>query len=177
MTELPRTIVLVGAPGAGKSTVGSKLARKLQMDFTDVDDLIAERAGMPIPEIFLTRGEAAFREMERDLTLVTIGQPGVVSLGGGAVMNDEIRAALAGHHVIWLDVSAHQASRRVGLTGTDRPLLAAGNVHSTMVKLMNQRMPLYREVATTRIDTNGLKTNAVVRLVLGALGIPEEEEN
>lgn len=176
MSEVPETLVLVGAPGAGKSTVGSRLAKKLDLPFTDVDDLVAERAGMPIPEIFLTRGEAAFRELERDLTLETLGRPGVVSLGGGAVMNDQIRAALASHHVIWLDVSAHHASRRVGITGNDRPLLA-GNVHSTMVKLLKQRQPLYREVATTRIDTNGLKTNAVVRLVLSELGIATEEEN
>ncbi|MFZ2261686.1 shikimate kinase [Luteococcus japonicus] len=176
MAELPETLVLVGAPGAGKSTIGVKLAQRLDLPFTDVDDLVAERAGMPIPEIFLSRGEAAFRELERDVTLETIGRPGVVSLGGGSVMNDQIRAALAGVHVIWLDVSAHHASRRVGITGNDRPLLA-GNVHSTMVKLLNQRQPLYREVATTRVDTNGLKANAVVRLVLAELGIPAGEEN
>lgn len=171
---VPQTIVLVGAPGAGKSTVGGKLAKKLGVAFTDVDALIERRAGVPISEIFVTRGEAAFRELERDLTLEVLATPGVVSLGGGAVMNEQIRAALAHQHVIWLDVSAHHASRRVGITGTGRPLFA-GNVHSTMVKLMNQRLPLYREVATTRIDTNGLKPNAVVRLVLAELGIGADE--
>ncbi|MEL4357999.1 MULTISPECIES: shikimate kinase [unclassified Luteococcus] len=172
---LPRTIVLVGAPGAGKSTVGAKLARKLELPFTDVDQEIEVRAGMPIGEIFVTRGEPAFRELEREVTLEVLASPGVVSLGGGAVMNDQIRAALAHQHVVWLDVSAHHASRRVGISGAGRPLFAS-NVHSTMVKLMNQRLPLYREVATTRIDTNGLKPNAVVRLVLGEFGIRTDEE-
>ncbi|MEL4504524.1 shikimate kinase [Luteococcus sp. H138] len=171
---LPQTIVLVGAPGAGKSTVGGKLARKLGVTFTDVDALIEERAGMPIGEIFVTRGEPAFRELERDVTLEMLATPGVVSLGGGAVMNDRIRGALAGSHVIWLDVSAHHASRRVGIAGAGRPLFA-NNVHSTMVRLMNQRLPLYRQVATTRIDTNGLKPNAVVRLVLAELGVSDEK--
>lgn len=127
---------------------------------------------MAISDIFLTRGEPAFREMEREVTLEVLERPGVVSLGGGAVMDPAIRAALAGHHVIWLDVNAHQASRRVGLTGANRPLLA-GNVHSTMVRLMQERLPLYREVATVRVDTNGLKTPAVVRHVLVLLGVDE----
>lgn len=176
MTDpLPRTLVLVGAPGAGKSTVGARLARRLGMDFTDVDALVEQRAGKPIPEIFLLDGEPAFRELERATTLEQVGRPGVVSLGGGAVMDPAIREALAGHTVIWLDVTAQQASRRVGLTGNSRPLLAGGNVHSTMVRLMNQRLPLYQEVATHRIDTNGLKPAGVARQVLALLGVSDQD--
>lgn len=172
---VPETIVLVGAPGAGKSTVGAKLARRLGVDFTDVDTLVEQRAGKPISEIFLMDGEAAFRRLERDTTLELVGRPGVVSLGGGAVMDADIRAALAGVHVVWLDVSANQASRRVGLHGNGRPLLAGG-VHSTMVRLMNERLPLYQQVATTRIDTNQLRPAAVVRQVLAELGVSADEE-
>ncbi len=174
-THAVGTIVLVGAPGAGKSTVGARLARRLGTDFTDVDALIAERAGKPIPEIFLMDGEPAFREMERATTLELVNSPGVVSLGGGAVMNPSIRQALAGCTVVWLDVSAAHASRRVGLTGAGRPLLSGGSVHSTMVRLMNERAPLYREVATHRIDTDAMKPAAVVRAVLAALGIEDPE--
>ncbi|GAA1398642.1 shikimate kinase [Luteococcus peritonei] len=174
--RLPETIVLVGAPGAGKSTIGARLARRLGMDFTDVDELIEQRAGKPIPEIFLMDGEPAFRELERETTLELVGRPGIVSLGGGAVMNPLIRQALAERTVVWLDVSAHHASRRVGLTGNSRPLLAGGNVHSTMVRLMNERLPLYREVSTHRIDTNGLKPAAVVRELLARLGVDDPEQ-
>ncbi|MGO4957088.1 shikimate kinase [Luteococcus sp. Sow4_B9] len=171
MTDpVPDTIVLVGAPGAGKSTVGKRLARALGTDFVDVDALVEERTGMPISEIFLTQGEAAFRELERDLTLECLQRPGVVSLGGGAVMDDTTRSALRDRFVIWLKVSAQQASRRVGLTGNDRPLLAT-NVHSTMVKLMRQRQPLYAEVATLELDTDGMKPAAVVRELLPRFGL------
>ena len=90
-------------------------------------------------------------------------------------MDPAIREALAGHTVIWLDVTAQQASRRVGLTGNSRPLLAGGNVHSTMVRLMNQRLPLYQEVATHRIDTNGLKPAGVARQVLALLGVSDQD--
>lgn len=173
--NIPETIVLMGAPGAGKSTVGPKLARRLEKDFIDVDVVIEQREGEPIPEIFLTRGEPAFREIERQVTLELIQQPGVISLGGGAIMNDEVRAALKDVHVVWLQVDAAHASRRVGLNGNDRPLLAGG-VHSAMVKLLNQRLPRYGEVATQRVDTNQLRASAVVRLVLAGFGIDEPED-
>ncbi|WP_420175240.1 shikimate kinase [Luteococcus sp. OSA5] len=173
--QVPQTIVLVGAPGAGKSTVGKRLARALEMDFIDVDVAVEERAGMPISEIFLTRGEPAFRELERDLTLELVQRPGVVSLGGGAVMDESIRAALGEVFVVWLQVSAQQASRRVGLTGNDRPLLAT-NVHSTMVKLMRQRQPLYAQVASLSVDTDGLRPGAVAKRVLAELGVEQAAE-
>lgn len=175
--SVPQTIVLVGAPGAGKSTVGSRLARALGVPFVDVDAEIEEREGVEISEIFLLQGEPAFRDIERRTTLELVTRPGVVSLGGGAVMDPQTRAALRDVTVVWLQVDASHASRRVGLGGNGRPLLAGG-VHSTMVKLMNQRIPLYDEVATLRVDTNQLRPAAVVREVLAALGVeaPVEQE-
>lgn len=176
MTE--PTIVLVGAPGAGKSTVGAVLARRTERVFTDVDATIEQLAGKPISAIFLEDGEPAFRELERRVTLEALERPGVVSLGGGAVMNAEIREALEAHTVVWLDVSAAQATRRVGL-GDSRPLLAGQGIHSTMVKLMNERLPLYEQVATHRIDTNGRRPNQVAREVMELLGLqgPAEEDD
>jgi shikimate kinase len=153
-------IVVVGAPGSGKSTVGRLLADRLGLPFIDVDQVIEERAGKPIGEIFADDGEPAFRELETAVTLELLVREGVLSLGGGAVTSERIRQALTGHRVIWLKVSAGAAARRVGLN-TARPLLL-GNVHGTLVKLMAERQPLYAAVATESVETDDLDPDAVV---------------
>ena len=167
-------VVLVGAPGAGKSTVGAHLARRLGVGFVDVDGLIEERTGKTIAEIFVDDGEAAFRELEVATTLEVLQQPGVVSLGGGAVTSPAIRAALRGHHVVWLEVSVTQATRRVGMNAV-RPLLL-GNVRSRLVQLMAERRPLYEEVATITIDTSTAKPPALAREIEERLSAAEEKE-
>jgi shikimate kinase len=153
-------IVVVGAPGSGKSTVGRLLAERLELPFMDVDQVIEERVGKPIAEIFADDGEPAFRELETSVTLELLVRPGVLSLGGGAVTSERIRQALIGHRVIWLKVSAGAAARRVGLNSA-RPLLL-GNVHGKLVKLMAERQPLYAAVATDEVDTDDLDPDAVV---------------
>lgn len=153
------SIVLVGAPGAGKSTVGKSLARELGVEFIDVDQRIEEVVGKPISEIFADEGEAHFRALEESATLELIEGEGVVSLGGGAVLNPRIREALKGHDVVWLEVSIRQASRRVGLN-TTRPLLL-GNVRGRLIELLRERTPFYEEVATTRVSTNDMTAAAV----------------
>ena len=102
-------MVMVGAPASGKSTVGKALAQRLGVPFIDVDAAIEENTGKRIGDIFVDDGEAAFRRMEADATLALIKQPAVVSLGGGAVLNPDIRAALADHTVCWLQVSITHA--------------------------------------------------------------------
>lgn len=174
MPGAPRTIVLIGAPGAGKSTVGQILARRLGTAFTDVDQLVEQTAGKSITDIFIEDGEAVFRELEQRLATESVTRPGVVSLGGGAVMNPTIRSALDGHEVVWLEVSAQQATRRVGL-GDSRPLLAGQGIHSTMVRLLNERLPVYAGVSTVRVDTNNRRPNQVARDILEALGLPGTE--
>lgn len=157
-------IVVVGAPGSGKSTVGALLAERLEVPFIDVDQVIEGRAGKPIAEIFADDGEPAFRQLETAVTLELLDQPGVLSLGGGAVTSERIRQALTGHRVIWLKVSAGAAARRVGLN-TARPLLL-GNVHGTLVRLMAERQPLYAAVATDDVETDALEPDAVVARLL-----------
>ena len=145
------TIVLVGAPGAGKSTVGAELAGLLGKSFTDVDARIEEVVGKPVAEIFADDGEARFRAREESATLELLETGQVVSLGGGAVMNPRIREALAGHDVIWLEVSIQQASRRIGLNVAPWPL---GNLRGRLIKLLRERTPVYEAVSTTRVDTD-----------------------
>lgn len=147
------SIVLIGAPGAGKSTVGKRLARRLGLRFVDVDHRIEEVVGKPIAEIFADEGEAHFRALEEEATLELLESHDVVALGGGAVMNEAIREALHGHEVIWLKVSIGQASRRVGLN-TVRPLLL-GNVRGRLIELLRERTPVYEAVATQVVETDG----------------------
>lgn len=162
-------LVVMGAPGAGKTTVGGLLAKRLGLPFHDVDAVIEQRAGKTVSEIFADDGEAHFRALERDITIELLAGPGVVSLGGGAVLNPDIRAALMGHEVIWLKVSITQATRRVGMNQM-RPLLL-GNVRSRLVTLLKERTPLYEAAATTTIDTQGMKARVVVREIMWRLGV------
>lgn len=159
-----QSIVLVGAPGSGKSTVGALLADRLGMAFTDVDEVIAARAGKSIADLFTVDGEPAFRALERDTTLELLAAGGVVSLGGGAVTSADIRASLIGHQVVWLQVGATSATHRIGMNES-RPLLL-GNVRGQLIRLMNERAVLYREVATITVPTDDHDAEAVVELVM-----------
>ncbi|WP_431886529.1 shikimate kinase [Micromonospora wenchangensis] len=146
--------VLVGAPGSGKSTVGAELATLLGVAFRDTDTDIEQMAGKPIPEIFIDEGEAHFRALERAAVLAALtSHPGVLALGGGAVLAEENRAALIGHTVVHLSVELTDAVKRVGL-GAGRPLLSV-NPRATLKYLMDQRRPLYAEVATATVVTDG----------------------
>ncbi|MDQ4006516.1 MAG: shikimate kinase [Actinomycetota bacterium] len=147
-------VVLVGPPGSGKTTVGTLLAQRLGADLRDTDADIVANAGQEVSEIFVDRGEAAFRAMEREAVRTALEQhTGVLALGGGAVLDSDTRHLLRGHRVVFLTVSLSDAVRRVGL-GASRPLLL-GNVRGRLKALLDERYPLYREVATLTVDTDG----------------------
>lgn len=165
------SIVLVGPPAVGKSTVGAILARRLGCGFTDVDELIEESQQRPISEIFATQGEAHFRELEYEATMGALDCGGVVALGGGAVTNPRLRTGLAGHNVVWLRASASEAVLRVGDT-TTRPLLH-GDVRAKWDRLASEREPLYAEVATVVVDTDRRAPSKVARLIIEELGLEE----
>jgi shikimate kinase len=158
--------VIVGAPGSGKSTVGALLAERLGVAFRDVDAVIVERSGRPISEIFTDDGEPAFRALEEEITAELLPLRGVLSLGGGAILSATTRAALHGHRVVWLKVGLAQSVKRVGLD-TARPLLL-GNVRGQLLKLLNERAELYREVATEVIDTDHNTAAEVVDMIMNA---------
>ena len=147
-------VVLVGPPGAGKTNVGRLLAERLGTSFRDVDQDIVERVGKPIAEIFIDDGEEHFRALEREAVAQALQQhDGVLSLGGGAVLSEQTRRLLKDHTVALLNVDLGNAASRVGLN-RDRPVLAL-NPRAQLKVLLEQRMPLYREVASITIDTNG----------------------
>lgn len=165
----------MGPPGAGKTTVGRVVAKRLGVPFADVDAMIVERAGKPIADIFLHDGEDAFRALERRVVAeALVATDGVLSLGGGSVLAAETRERLRGHRVVHLTVSLAAGLRRTGMS-TARPLLAGVNPRSTFKALLDARLPLYREVATFEIDTSRRSANQVARAVLVEIGeLPAE---
>jgi shikimate kinase len=164
------SVVLVGPPGAGKTTVGRVLARRLGLGFTDVDALIVERAGKPIADMFTEDGEDAFRALERAVVAeALVSTDGVLALGGGSVLAAVTRERLRGHRVVHLKVGLADGIRRTGMS-TARPLLAGVNPRATFKALLDARAPLYREVATVEIETSRRNPGQVARAVLEALG-------
>lgn len=161
--------VLVGLPGSGKSTIGRRLARALGVGLLDTDVAIEQRTGRTIADIFATDGEAEFRRIEEDVVRAALADhDGVVSLGGGAVTSPGVREALAGHTVVYLEIGAAEGVRRTG-GSTVRPLLAGGDRAAKFKALAAERTPLYRRVATIRVDTNRRNPGAVVRHILSRL--------
>lgn len=168
--------VLVGLPGSGKSTIGRRLAKALGVGLLDTDVAIEQRTGRSIADIFATDGEQEFRRIEEDVVRAALADhDGVLSLGGGAVTSPGVRAALAGHTVVYLEISAAEGVRRIG-GNTVRPLLAGPDRAEKYRALMAKRAPLYRRVATMRVDTNRRNPGAVVRHILSRLQVPSPSE-
>lgn len=154
-------VVLIGSPGAGKSSVGRRLAERLGVAFEDTDHIIEADTGMTISDIFVTLGEDEFRRMEVEAVQRALAErDGVLALGGGAVMRDETRDLLRGQTVVWLKVTVSDAVHRVGMNQA-RPLLL-GNVRGTLSALLDKRNPVYAEVATAVVDTTGKSLREVV---------------
>lgn len=146
--------VLVGPPGAGKSTVGALLADRLGVGYRDTDADVEADTGTSIASLFVERGEPYFRGLERAAVAAALAEhAGVLSVGGGAVMDEGTRTLLAGHRVVFLDVGLADAAQRVGLN-RDRPLLL-GNVRGQWLGMMKERRPVYEAVAALAVLTDG----------------------
>lgn len=164
-------VVLVGPPGSGKSTIGRKLARELGVELYDTDAGIEADTGRSIPEIFATDGEPEFRRIEEQVVRrAVLEHEGVVSLGGGSVLSERTRAVLRGATVVYLEISIGEGLRRTGSSNA-RPLLNGADPAAKYRELMNIRRPIYREVATVRVRTDGRSPGRVVRMILAKLGL------
>ena len=161
--------VIVGPPGAGKSTVGCVSSRKPSECRSGTRTPTSwRRVGKPISDIFVDDGEDAFRALERDAVAAALASfDGVLALGGGAILAESTRALLRGHTVVFLSVELSDAVSRVGL-GAGRPLLTV-NPRATLKYLLDQRRPLYEEVATVTVRTDGRKPADIAAEVLGAI--------
>lgn len=158
-------LVVVGPPGAGKTTVGASVAAALGVAFLDTDAAVELAAGKTVFDVFVDDGEDAFRALERDAVAAALaGHDGVLALGGGAIVDPATRAALAGHRVVALQVGLSDAVKRVGLA-RDRPLLI-DSPRARMSAMMKERAPLYAEVATLSVDTSGRTPDDIAEEVL-----------
>jgi shikimate kinase len=161
--------VLMGMPGSGKSTIGRRLAKAMDLTLLDTDIKIVETTGRAIADIFTNDGEKEFRRIEEEVVRKALAEhDGIVSLGGGAITSPGVREALAGHTIIFLEISAAEGIRRT-TGGTVRPLLAGPDPAQKYRDLMAQRVPLYRRVATMRVNTNRRNPGAVVRYIVTRL--------
>lgn len=141
---LTRPLVLVGLMGAGKTTIGRRLAKEIGLDFVDSDAEIVEAAGCSISDIFALYGEAIFRDLEqRVLQRLVAGEPVVLATGGGAFMNPAIREAIRAHGIsLWLKADVDVLEDRVSRKNT-RPLLETGDKRAILTKLVEERYPVY----------------------------------
>lgn len=161
---LDKVVVLIGPPGSGKSTVGRKLANRWGVKFRDTDADIEEKAGKPISEIFYDEGEAHFRALEREAVAEALGtHKGVLSLGGGAILDEDTQALLADHTVIFLDVTLSAAAPRIGFNAA-RPLLV-GSPRRQWRELMEARRGIYERLATHQVDTSGISPGKVATAI------------
>ena len=167
-------VVLVGPMGSGKTPVGRLLAARLGVALRDTDADVEARAGKPVSDIFVDDGEPVFRDLEREAVAAALAEhPGVLALGGGAVMDPLTEQGLHGHAVVFLDVQVVDAARRIGLN-RDRPLLL-GNPRAQWLRIMERRRPVYERVATAVVATDDRTPEQVADVVLDALGLKEEQ--
>ena len=156
-------LILIGPPGAGKSSIGRQLSKVLEVPFKDTDVLVEEKAGKKISDIFVDDGESAFRKIEREVVLKEISTGnGVLALGGGSVLDEEVAEKLESlkSNVIYLEVSISNAAPRVGFN-KDRPLLAV-NPRQQWLNLMEKRKPIYERLCGVKVSTDNKKPNEVV---------------
>ncbi len=166
----PKNLFLVGPMGAGKSAVGRQLARLTHLDFVDSDEEIESRTGVDIPFIFEKEGEAGFRKRESKVIDELSSREGVVmATGGGAVVDPDSRSRLGARgFVVYLYTSVGQQLDRTQ-RGRNRPMLENGDKERVLEELMEQRDPMYREIADLIVDTDGRRVQTVAREIHEAL--------
>lgn len=160
-------LILIGPPGAGKTSIGRSLARSLQLTFADTDTLIEIDQGKTVSQIFIDDGEPLFREVEERICLDAIeNEVGVLSLGGGAVLSKKVQDAMrtSGARVVFLDVSLKVAAPRIGFN-RDRPLLL-NNPRQQWQTLMDARRPVYEALADVIFEVEDRTVNQVAKELL-----------
>ena len=168
--KTPGSLFLTGPMGAGKATIGRQLSKQLGMPFHDSDHEIEARTGVDIPLIFELEGEAGFRKRECTVIDELTQLPDIIlATGGGAILDPENRQHLGTRgQAIYLSASVNQQLRRTH-KDRNRPLLQTADPRAKLEELMEVRDPLYREIATLVIDTDGKRVRDVVRIIMQKL--------
>lgn len=172
---LDRPVVLVGLMGAGKSTIGRKLARALELPFVDSDEAIEEAAGCSVSDIFALHGEPAFRDLERKvITRLLTGETLVLATGGGAWMQPAVREIIRQHAVtVWLKADIEVLLERVSKRN-HRPILEKGDKRTILSALMEERYPVYAEAEIT-IDSNRGSQETIIKRIASALKLYQKK--
>ena len=172
MRRIDRPIILIGLMGVGKSTVGKRLAARLQLAFVDADQEIAEAAGLSIPEIFERFGEAHFRDGERRvIARLMDGKPKIIATGGGAFMQPDTRALILEKGIaVWIDADVDVLAERVGRRDGSRPLLKDRDPREVLSELAAVRNPVYA-LAPIHVHSQPLPHEATVESIVKALGL------
>ncbi|MGL4339719.1 MAG: shikimate kinase [Rhodoglobus sp.] len=160
MTDVRAVVALIGAPGAGKTRTGKRVARSLAVPFVDTDQLIVERYG-PIADIFARHGESFFRRTEREVVGEALSREAVVTLGGGAVLDPATQADLSRCPVVQLTVSAEAVEARI--SGGKRPLLVGGI--DAWRSLVAERQPIYDRLSQLTLDTSQQSLDRVAQQI------------
>jgi shikimate kinase len=150
---MPPVAVLIGPPGAGKTSVGPLLAERLGTSFRDTDADISATAGQPVSDIFIEQGESAFRQLEREAAARALREhDGVLALGSGAVLDPDLQLRLEGLPVVYMAADFGTIARRLGL---DRPrVVIPGNPRGRLRAMLEERRPLYEGLATVTVATD-----------------------
>ena len=166
-------VVLIGPPGAGKSTIGRVVADRLGVAALDTDDAVQQVSGSSIGDLFFDHGEAYFRTLERDAVATALREhTGILSLGGGSVIDSQTQAdlrELCADRVVFLDVTIGDAAGRVGFDQS-RPLLNV-NPRASWTALMKVRRPIYAALAAVTVDTSRRTPDEIADEVITALGL------
>lgn len=176
MNSTSPVIVLVGPPGAGKTTIGRRLSRALNTTSADSDTLIEEATGKLCGDIFAELGEQQFRDIEEGFVAQALQTGGVVSLGGGAVLSASTRDLLSRLEVAWIDVSAEEGVKRT-FNGQTRPVLQAEDPLAHFGNLLKARQRFYEEVASFRVRTTSRSPQQVVADILSYLENENQPDN
>ena len=162
------TIVLVGPPGSGKSTIGRRLSRALSTRLTDTDEMIEQRMGKTCGEVFSELGEPEFRRIEEQVVAEALTHDGIVSLGGGAVISQATRDLLADHNVVYLEISIAEGVRRTE-GNNSRPVLQAADPEARYRALYEARRAFYEDAATFKVRSDERSPQRVVAEILSYL--------
>ncbi|MDX8392837.1 MAG: shikimate kinase [Mariprofundaceae bacterium] len=168
LSSLPQPL-LIGLMGCGKSSIGRRLAKRLTMPLIDLDELIVERAGRSIPDIFAQFGEAYFRDLESKILHEVIGKQAIIATGGGIVLREENRLLLKAHSpVIWLKAAPEFLAERIA-DDANRPLIANENALQKLTELALERYPLYESCANLIVDRDDMNKDDIATLIIDYL--------